>query len=113
MKESLKGEYLFANEYDESTKKNYKNVKTFMPLHEYMYTFFENQAGSMYLLADEAVTLLMTTLSYDDVLSSQRKMGICIKTPIQNSRNRNYENDHQRADLYHLHYPISRNSFLN
>ena len=74
--ESLKGEYLFSNEYDESTKKNYKNVKTFMPLYEHMHTLFENQAGSMYLLADEAVTLLMTTLSYDDVLNAQRKMGV-------------------------------------
>lgn len=73
--ESIKGEFLLSDEYDDSTKKTYKDVKTFMPLHSYMYTLFENQAGSMYLLADEAVTVLMTTITYDDVFAAQKKMG--------------------------------------
>ena len=76
IEESLKGEDLRSDEYDEGTKKTYKNVKTFMPLYEHMYTLFENQAGSMYLLADDAVTVLMTTISYDDVIASQRKSGV-------------------------------------
>jgi SpoVK/Ycf46/Vps4 family AAA+-type ATPase len=76
VQESLKGGYLLQDEYDEATRKSYKNVKTFLPQYEYMHALFENQAGSMSLLADEAVTVLMTTLSYDDVYSMQRKMGI-------------------------------------
>lgn len=75
IEESIQGETLHSDEYDDSTRKTYKNVLTFMPLHNYMYSLFENQAGSMYLLADEAVTVLMTKIAYDDVIMAQKKAG--------------------------------------
>ena len=75
VRESLQGEVFHDDELDESTRRTYKNVRTFMPQYEFMYTLFHNQAGSMYLLADEAVTVLMTKVPFHEVLSVQRRVG--------------------------------------
>ena len=72
--ESMRGETLvFEKEDDDATRKQYNNVRKFMPKWPLMYSIFENQAGSMVNLADEAVTVLMTRISFDDVNSATRK----------------------------------------
>lgn len=51
-------------EYDRATRKTYYEVRRFVPDFPRMYTLFENQAGSMTNLAEEAVTVLMRTVTY-------------------------------------------------
>lgn len=81
--ESVQGESYQTEEYDDSTKRTYKNVKTFVPRYDLMYSLFENQAGSMTLLADEAITLLYTTISYEDVFAMQKKAGSNVRPVIK------------------------------
>lgn len=70
-----RGTVTFEDESDDSTRKRYKNVRVFQPTWEYLYTLFENQAGSMTNLADEAITVLMGTISYQEVINTQKKLG--------------------------------------
>lgn len=73
--ESTKGETFVDpdGEYDDSTRKQYTNVKVFLPSYPLVYTLFEAQAGAMANLADEAVTVLMTKVTYADVLAATKK----------------------------------------
>ena len=64
-----------AEEYDAGTKRTYKNVRRFTPTYPLLYTLFENQAGSMTNLAEEAVTVLMRTVSFKDTLAVAQKTG--------------------------------------
>jgi DNA replication protein DnaC len=51
-------------EFDKATGKMYTHVKTFEPSWPRMYTLFEHQAGSMTNLAEEAIIVLMRTITY-------------------------------------------------
>ena len=46
-------------EYDQATRRTYRNVHRFKPDFPLLYTLFDNQAGSMTNLAEEAVLVLM------------------------------------------------------
>lgn len=71
---SSSGETFLTEEEDDSTRKKYTNVKKFLPQYPLVYnTLFANQAGSMTNLADEAVQLLLTQITYDDVIRSLTK----------------------------------------
>lgn len=62
---STQGEVVYiSEEADTSTKKTYFNVRHFVPRFPLMYTLFENQAGSMTNLAEEAILVLMKTVSF-------------------------------------------------
>lgn len=69
-------------EYDSSTNKTYYNVRQFVPTYPLMYTLFENQAGSMTNLAEEAILVLMRTVSFKDTIT-YRKKPISILPPIR------------------------------
>lgn len=56
-----------TEEYDAATRKTYYNVPSFKPHFEFLYTVFQNQAGSMTNLADEAITVLMGMTPYAPV----------------------------------------------
>lgn len=69
--------YFDAEEYDASTNKTYQNVARFVPRYPLMYALFENQAGSMTNLAEEAITVLMRTVTYEEAITvQQRTRGI-------------------------------------
>ena len=68
------GEAQYVEEYDQATRKTYRNVRMFRPTWEYMYAIFQNQAGSMTNLADEAITVLLETISFQEVMQTQKKM---------------------------------------
>jgi hypothetical protein len=59
------GHVEYATEDDPATRRTYR-VRTFRPRWELMHRLFENQAASMALLADEAITVLMAALAFDD-----------------------------------------------
>lgn len=67
------GDVEYREEHDQSTRKTYQKVRVFKPTWEYMYKIFENQAGSMTNLADEAIMILMCTISYQRVIEQQQK----------------------------------------
>ena len=69
------GRVTHADEIDPCTRKMYKRVRAFQPSWEYMFRVFEHHAGSMTTLADEAITVLYTTISFRDVITSQKKKG--------------------------------------
>lgn len=69
------GRVTHADEMDPCTRKQYKRVRAFEPAWDYMFRVFEHHAGSMTTLADEAITVLYTTLSFRDVITSQKKKG--------------------------------------
>ena len=73
-----RGETTFDDEeYDRGTRKTYRNVRRFTPNWPLLYTLFENQAGSMTNLAEEAVTVLMRTVTYKEAVAvQQRSKGI-------------------------------------
>ena len=75
------GEHLHREEYDDATRTTYARVRTFVPTFEHLYRLFENQAGSMTNLADEGITVLMKTVSYQEVVASRRAGGRLIPTP--------------------------------
>lgn len=62
-------------EEDTSTNKVYYNVRHFEPRFPLMYTLFENQAGSMTNLAEEAVLLLMRSVSFKTAVAVQQRTG--------------------------------------
>jgi hypothetical protein len=64
-----------ADEHDKATNKTYRNVRRFVPTYPLMYTLFENQAGSMTNLGEEAVVLLFSRVSFADVTSTQQRTG--------------------------------------
>lgn len=64
----LEGRVVYHTEDDAATRQTYRRVRTFEPRWEFLYEIFKNQAGAMTLLADEAITVLMTTVSFDDAL---------------------------------------------
>lgn len=57
-------------EYDRATRKTYTHVRRFVPAFPRLYTLFENQAGSMTNLAEEAATVLMRAVPYDDAATA-------------------------------------------
>ena len=65
----------YVTDADPATRKEYTNVRVFRPKWPLLYNLFKNQAGSMTLLADEAVTVLMTTITFADVTAAQRRTG--------------------------------------
>ena len=69
------GRVTYADGIDPCTRKMYKRVRTFEPTWDYMFRVFEHHAGSMTTLADEAITVLYTTISFRDVITSQKKKG--------------------------------------
>ena len=69
------GRVTHADEIDPCTRRTYKKVRTFEPSWDYMFRVFEHHAGSMTTLADEAITVLYTTISFRDVITSQKKKG--------------------------------------
>lgn len=70
---STQGDVTHTDVHDPCTRKLYKRVRHFVPSFEFMYRVFEHQAGSMSNLADEAITVLYTTISFRDVMTMQRK----------------------------------------
>ena len=58
IKESMQGDVTYREEDDPRTRKQYSHIRTFRPRWYHMYRVFEHQAGSMAILADEAVTVL-------------------------------------------------------
>lgn len=70
-----RGTVEYVEEMDDSTRRRYKRVRRFVPAWDLLYSIFENQAGSMTNLADEAVTVLLGTITYQDVINTQKKMG--------------------------------------
>ena len=72
---SLQGEISYVDEFDNATRRSYKRVRQFRPTFEYMYRIFAHQAGSMANLADEAITVLYTTLNFADVARCYKKKG--------------------------------------
>ena len=68
-------------EYDRATRLTYKRVRRFKPTFPLLYRLFENQAGSMTNLAEEAVTVLMRTVTYKDAAAvAQKTKGIARAT---------------------------------
>lgn len=70
-----RGSVSYTEEFDAATQKTYRRVRSFTPTWECMYSIFEHQAGSMSNLADEAITVLMGTITYQQVVYAQRKNG--------------------------------------
>ena len=56
-----------VEEYDPATKRVYNNVLRFRPRWTHMHALVANQAGSMTILADEAITVLMRVLPFSRV----------------------------------------------
>ena len=71
LRESVRGQSLITEEEDSCTGKVHRRVKVFLPAYEQMYSLFENQAGSMANLAEEAVTVLLATVSFSDVTEAR------------------------------------------
>ena len=68
-------------EYDRATRLTYRKVRRFQPNFPLLYRLFENQAGSMTNLAEEAVTVLMRTVTYKDAAAvAQKTKGIARAT---------------------------------
>jgi hypothetical protein len=83
VEESLSGTDIYVDEEDASTKKMHENVRVFDPKWTYMYTIFQNQAGSMTNLADEAITVLMRTLSFQSIFNTKQKnKGVDVRPHI-------------------------------
>ena len=81
---SMDGDVIYCNERDPGTRKEYSRVRHFRPRWGYMYRLFEHQAGSMANLADEAVTVLYTTLSFKEVITfHKRKRAKHSRPPIR------------------------------
>jgi DNA replication protein DnaC len=66
--QSMAGEAEYVEEYDSATRRTYKNVRRFQPTWTYMYEIFRHQAGSMVNLAEEAITVLMRTVSFEETV---------------------------------------------
>lgn len=84
--ECTRGKTVWVNEYDDSTRKDYNEVRLFVPEHELAYTIFENQAGSMVNLAEQAVTLLMRSIRYDTWNSEVSAQDLLVKYDLEMMR---------------------------
>jgi hypothetical protein len=85
--ESLQGETLVVDDDDERTRKKYTNVRLFLPKHKFAYALFEHMGGSMTNLAEEAVTVLMSKITYQEVIALQRKhVGLAVLREILHHR---------------------------
>jgi hypothetical protein len=73
------GRVVYQTEEDPATRQTYRRVRTFEPRWELLYDIFKNQAGSMTLLADEAVTALMTTVTFADVIAAYEAAGSAMR----------------------------------
>ena len=81
---SMDGDVIYCNEHDSGTRREYTRVRHFRPRWAYVYRLFEHQAGSMANLADEAITVLYTTLSFREVISfHKRKRAKHARPPIR------------------------------
>lgn len=81
---SMEGDVTYCNERDPGTRREYTHVRHFRPRWGCMYKLFEHQAGSMANLADEAITVLYTTLSFKEVISfHKRKRAKHSRPPIR------------------------------
>lgn len=60
----MQGRTQFISEFDNATLRNYRNVRVFSPDLDLAYSIFENQAGSMTSLADEAITVLLRAIPF-------------------------------------------------
>ena len=72
---STQGDDTYSDEYDPCTRRSYRRVRTFTPSWEHMFRVFEHSAGSMSNLADEAITVLYTTITFRDVIMCQKRKG--------------------------------------
>lgn len=54
-----------VEEYDAATRCKYSPVALFIPAHPFLHQIFENQAGSMVTLAEEAVQVLLSKQPFD------------------------------------------------
>lgn len=70
---ATKGSVDTVDEYDQATRRSYAHQRVFRPYHDLLYILFENQAGSMTNLADEAVTVLMESVTFEELASVQKK----------------------------------------
>lgn len=93
LSESMKGEHFLIEEHDESTMKTYKNVKSFLPKYELMHSIFENQAGSMTNLAEEAITVLISSIPFEELHSFQRRVGNTTARPPITAQNKDVMRD--------------------
>jgi len=57
-------------EYDGAVRTSFRDVLCFVPAHPRLHRLFENQAGSMTNLAEEAVTVLMRTVSFREAAAA-------------------------------------------
>ena len=71
--ECARGAVQYADEHDAATRRTYRRVRFFRPRWERMYDVFRHQAGAMAVLADDAMTVLYTTVSFDDVAACRRR----------------------------------------
>lgn len=62
--ECTRGRILRVDEYDDATKKSYQDVRVFVPEHPRVNVVFENQAGSMSNLADEAIAVMIRNVPF-------------------------------------------------
>jgi DNA replication protein DnaC len=67
------GKVEYREEYDPGTRRTYRNVRSFKPDWDMLYAIFENQAGAMTNIAEEALSVLMANVSFQDVIASQKK----------------------------------------
>lgn len=72
--ECMRGRVAYEDRDDPATGKWYRNVRVFHPDHPRMYTLFHHQAGSMTNLADDALGVLINTLTFDQVSAAKRGM---------------------------------------
>jgi hypothetical protein len=62
-----------GEEYDQATRKTYKNMREFVPNFPLMFTVFENQAGSMTNLAEEAIVVLYRTVTFKQTVKVHKE----------------------------------------
>lgn len=83
VKQANSGTVKFVEEYDDATRDAYRDVRKFAPTWPYMHKLFQNQAGSMTNLADEAVTVLMANITFEDMATLHRKMKMATAPHIR------------------------------
>ena len=72
---SMQGMTTYREEVDSATRKVYPRVRAFHPTWDHLHRLFEHQAGAVSNLAEEAVTVLYTLMSFQYVISSRKKKG--------------------------------------
>jgi hypothetical protein len=82
LRQAQHGRFEVNDEYDAATRTAYRQTRRFHPRWNYLFGLFQNQAGSMVSLADEAVTVIMSTVHFDTILSSRRGRGACHRPEI-------------------------------